>query len=382
MVLTVDIGECGYDGACVLALVRYVTGMPEERNGRRLIDSEMWWQASYDEIGEALGGMSRHSVGRTVRRLESEKILLSKSIDTHNGDQTKAYRVADQQRAESHTGVDQQCAESHEPLTSNVRNRKGPVRNRTTPRAISHDPPCEIAHSIPSMEELKEEQEIERGERAQTREVALSGDTPTPTAHLPAIVDEEPTVVDAELVDDDQWWQRWTEPPPLWCKKHPGGGVVCSACINAEKVSKLWMNTPNGLAWQRQAEANNHRARVKGRDDAKSVDGDSDVTLQRILQTTRRLDATKAAEAERVRAKRERIAHEKAEVQARESEALKAGRPARHNPLRSHGHLTACVTPSRNGVVQELAPTGRTRAQQTAGLEALMKSDPARWGAL
>ena len=134
---TVDIAQYGYDGALVRGLIRYMTRLEGERNGRRLVGREMWWVASYDEIARALGGVSRYSVGRTVRRLEADKGLLSKQLDDVDGDQTKAYRVPDDdlQCADSHDGSDQQCADSHGPP---VRNRKGPVRNRTTPRAKSH----------------------------------------------------------------------------------------------------------------------------------------------------------------------------------------------------------------------------------------------------
>lgn len=76
LVRPADIERVGCDGACVLALMRYVTA------------EQMWWQASNVELGEALG-LSRYSVGRTVRKLESAGLLLSRYQDGY----AKAFRV-------------------------------------------------------------------------------------------------------------------------------------------------------------------------------------------------------------------------------------------------------------------------------------------------
>jgi hypothetical protein len=108
-----DSERVGFIEAGLLALVRYVTGLPGEHNGRVEIDGEMWWQASYTEIGDALGGLSRKTVGRIVRKLEADGELSSCSPDSFNGDQTKAYRVRSDQQCPNRVPASVQKPRSH-----------------------------------------------------------------------------------------------------------------------------------------------------------------------------------------------------------------------------------------------------------------------------
>jgi DNA-binding Lrp family transcriptional regulator len=136
----------GYDGACVLALVRYVTGLSGERNGRRLIGGEMWWHTSQPDIAASLGGdVSHDSIRRTVKKLEAAGVLLSRGVNA--ADRAKAYRVADQPGREN-------------ALTVTSHDAKSP-----DPEAKSPDPRREIASGSSITEEL-EEQEIEGRGRA------------------------------------------------------------------------------------------------------------------------------------------------------------------------------------------------------------------------
>ena len=87
-----DIRQHGADAAGVLALIQYMTALDGEHNGRRLIDGEMWWVATYAEIAEVIG-VSSKTVGRLVCLVELKGALLSERPDAFKGDQTKAFRV-------------------------------------------------------------------------------------------------------------------------------------------------------------------------------------------------------------------------------------------------------------------------------------------------
>src|ERR1700758_2480145 len=91
-VLPDDVERVGANAATVLALVRYVTALDGEHNGRILIDRKMWWHASHAEIGAAVG-MSHDKVRRAVLKLESAEALRSRYV--YDDDRTKAYHVPD-----------------------------------------------------------------------------------------------------------------------------------------------------------------------------------------------------------------------------------------------------------------------------------------------
>lgn len=115
MTLTADVGRVGYDGAAILALVRYMTGLPGDHNGRKTVDGDKWWCATHDEIGQGAGGVHRKSIARTLLKLERAGELLTIPADRFYGDRARAYRVSDQPLAESGPCADQPLAETGPP---------------------------------------------------------------------------------------------------------------------------------------------------------------------------------------------------------------------------------------------------------------------------
>ncbi|MEZ0357344.1 hypothetical protein [Mycobacterium sp. SA01] len=215
-----DVGEHGPAGALVLALVRYVLDLPGERSGRILIDGEMWWQATYTEIGAAaLGGMGKYSVGRIMVALVESGALLACQPRSAAGVQTRAYRPA-------------KC-DSAPPLTSRVRNRISPDlqsaksqrggANSQHPGANSQQGCCDSALSSSSVEELREELD-EQGEGARA-----------PAGHVLA----------APLGD--------ITPPDLFCPKHmPEGpkGESCPGCGDQRRINDRWNYSAIGAEYR------------------------------------------------------------------------------------------------------------------------------------
>ena|GEM_PF-3675842 len=147
-VLPVEIGRHGADAACVLALIRYMTALPGERNGRRLIDGHIWWTATYADIGQAIG-LDRQKVGRAVRKLEDDQALLGSFTDAFKGNQTKAYRLP----------ADQQNSNLNEPDQQNSNLNHG--RSNMNHGEFKYEPPkFKYELSIPSIEELEEKREV------------------------------------------------------------------------------------------------------------------------------------------------------------------------------------------------------------------------------
>lgn len=190
-VLRDDVQRVGVESAYVLALVRYVTALDGERNGRVVLEGTRWWQASYADIAESLGGaMSRYSVRRIMTRLEETEELMSRQPRICDGDQTKAYRIpSDQPMCENATAVTSQSAESQQDSPGGVaesaggvaESQQGVLRNRT--------------FFLP-MEELKNK---ELGERER---------------------------VPAPATD-----------PPLVCSRHPNGNDK-DACVGCARIER------------------------------------------------------------------------------------------------------------------------------------------------
>jgi hypothetical protein len=178
-VLRDDVQRVGLEAAYLLALVRYVTALPGEHNGRIEIDGQMCWQASHSDIADALGtGMSRQKVGRIVRQLEADGELWGESPDAFYGDQTKAYRIAS----------DQQCSPVNiDGLASSPMNRTGSPMNRTC-SPVNRDL-FTSEHSSSLTEELNEETEETdyRASQAIARRDAF---------------------IDAEIVEPETPWER------------------------------------------------------------------------------------------------------------------------------------------------------------------------------
>jgi hypothetical protein len=130
-----------------------VTDLDGEHNGRMCIDGDVWWQVSYADIGESLGGIGRYSVRRIMLRLEEEGLLEQRTPSSPDGDQTKAYRIpSDLPMCDSATAVTSQSAESQRGV------------------ADSQQGGCEIALSSSSVGELQKFEE--EGERPPARETS------------------------------------------------------------------------------------------------------------------------------------------------------------------------------------------------------------------
>lgn len=152
-VLPADIGRVDALGACILALVRYVTGLPGETNGRRMVDGEMFWRASHDDIGQALGGaVSRRTVSAAVRKLRDNGDLLAIPTQDFYGDRAQAYRVSDLPLARSDQGSDVPLADIAHRL-ADIAQHVGKIRPSTS---------ADIAN-LPSVVELEE---LEKNARA------------------------------------------------------------------------------------------------------------------------------------------------------------------------------------------------------------------------
>lgn len=162
-VLPADIGRVGFDGAAVLALVRYVTGLPGETNGRKIADGEIWWRASHDDIGEALGGVKRDSARRTVIKLENAGELLARPAAAFYGDRAQAYRVSDVPFRESAQCSDVPLRESAECI----------VQIRTSSSRGSAQAADANVRNLPTTGELEEHSV---GKKARTRGARLDPD--------------------------------------------------------------------------------------------------------------------------------------------------------------------------------------------------------------
>ncbi|QQW36880.1 hypothetical protein [Mycobacterium marinum] len=212
-VLPADIGRVGDRGANILALVRYVNGLPGETNGRkRLDDGEMWWRATREDIGAALGGVSEKSVGGALRKLQDAGELLAIPAKSFHGDRANMYRVPDHPSDESGTGFDLPSDENVPPIG----------RNRPTPWDEIVRPPGTKSSDLPSVGELEE-----GGENARAAE--------------PEPLDVE-TVPDPDNAHPSQTVNgNATSPPSPYCARHPNGTPAnCAACGAAREKREAW----------------------------------------------------------------------------------------------------------------------------------------------
>lgn len=155
-VLPADVGRVGALGACVLALVRYITALPGETNDRKMVDGEIWWRASHDDIGQGLGGVQRKPVGRALIKLKHTGKLLTKPAEKFYGDRAQMYRAADQPMDETGHDTDQPLDRAGQSI-----GRNRPVSSDTTGQAAG----TEVAN-IPIPQELEEHSV---GKKAATR---------------------------------------------------------------------------------------------------------------------------------------------------------------------------------------------------------------------
>jgi hypothetical protein len=179
----------GYDGACILALVRFVTDRDDVHNGRVRVDGETWWHTSQRDIAQSLDGhVSHDSVRRTLNNLEAVGALRSRYVSAD--DRAKAYRVSDLSVRENASTVTSDDAKSPDPdansrqvngaahdfqtssdlsvrenastVTSDDAKSPDPDANSPDPDAISPHPRREFASCSSSVEELKKN--LEKGE--------------------------------------------------------------------------------------------------------------------------------------------------------------------------------------------------------------------------
>lgn len=146
-VVPADVGRVGATGACVLALVRYVTAIDDGRQGREVIDGLVWWRVSHAGIAAALGGMSHDAIRRAVSKLEncSELVVFDPK---DSADRSRYYRLPDESLRET----------ASPPASHYAKSRRH--------NAESRQPLREIASCTIPIEELKEEEEVEKGARA------------------------------------------------------------------------------------------------------------------------------------------------------------------------------------------------------------------------
>jgi hypothetical protein len=201
---TADSDRYGFLGAHLLALIHYANQLPDERNGRLLIDGAMWWQVSYADLAASVGGgVKRDSVWRKVAELESAGRLMSCMPGCEPGsskaDTTKAYRVPDTTSEPS----DQSFRTGETPLPADetaLASRFAPARqtHRTSATTPSHqrDDPIAPARNLLPIEELEEEEEGGRNARASgqaNRQTCDPSPTPATPPHPQKIQEEKPT---------------------------------------------------------------------------------------------------------------------------------------------------------------------------------------------
>jgi hypothetical protein len=242
-VLPDDIARVGALGACILALVRYVTSLTSETNGRKMSDGSMWWRASHTDIGQSLGGVSRYTIRREIEKLQTAGDLLAVPAEKFYGDKALAYQVSDQPLCDSALGPDQPLCDSVLPI----------VRNRTSTKCDSAPPRSAESHFVPIREELEEE-ERERARRdgcepldvdtvPDPRNGSLPEDLLQDKSCLPeAFIGDE---IVGELVDEKRPESGLVDPGPApskYCTDHPNGTPrKCGGCkFQREDVFEPW----------------------------------------------------------------------------------------------------------------------------------------------
>lgn len=244
MVSPADIGRVGALGACILALVRYVTALPGESDRRRLVDGETWWRGSQDDIGQLLGDLHRKSVGRALLKLEVTGELLSTPSKDY-GDRAKLYRAPDQPLDGSGQSSDQPLDDSGQSI-----GRKCPF-----PSAGSGQSDWPKVANLPISEELEEEEREKAGaaepaEALDVETVPGNGNAPPPPDSSedqsePLDGVDDVTVLDGQIVEPV------SDPrPEPKCRRHPDGdvGEPCRACKRDNDAIEAWQQRQKEVA--------------------------------------------------------------------------------------------------------------------------------------
>jgi hypothetical protein len=222
-VLPADIGRVGVLGAAILALVRYVTGLPGETNGRKTVDCEMWWRASHDDIGQLLGGIHRDSVRRALVRLQGTGELLARTpVDTFYGDRAQAYRVPDLPLRGMQQGPDLPLRETAESITRNATSGCGETQQACAAKSLN----------LPLSEELEEEGEKARAAEPEPLDVETVPDPDN--AHPP----EESSRNSETASNETAAWVRGPYGPR--CRKHVNDPdpPKCPGCRDAREAEE------------------------------------------------------------------------------------------------------------------------------------------------
>jgi hypothetical protein len=307
LLLRDDVERVGIEGAYVLALIRYITALSGEYNGRFESGGHLWWQASYVDIAESLGGMTARKAGNLVRELESKDALLSYRVNAFQGDQTKAYRVPLTSNIPNLDGADQQNPNSVVP----------PSKIGMTPIQNRYDPHPKSVRSIPSTEELEEVKEELKEEGSFSSSAIAAPNAPPPpnsngevvfidkisrnggcggngrlsgicattsngtNSQVPARVVPGTDLVVADMDDPDAPYLRLgfvpsvseptlygVAPPSRYCAKHQPSGTEgnCWGCGSARIYrDKTWPSTPGGFEYGTYQAAAVELAKQQGR---------------------------------------------------------------------------------------------------------------------
>jgi hypothetical protein len=249
MVSPAAYGRLGGD-AVALALIRYATSPRGSGHGRVVIDGETWWRASYTEIGDALGGVSRYTVRKIILRLVKNGELESLLEVRKDGDQTRAYRLAsDQPSCGSDTASTSQVADRTQQPDGGVSDQQqGYVQADTAcvPADTAPGPNGHRHYVVRKTEELPE-RTTEGGTReratpapttSQALAVAVSQDKPAYN-RLGFLATADDPYAEASFIHPvtNLRYDRQS-PPPLGCERHPDNdyGGACARCAACRRV--------------------------------------------------------------------------------------------------------------------------------------------------
>jgi hypothetical protein len=257
-VLTDDIARVGESAACVLALVRYVTALDDEHNGRVLIDGEVWWRASHTDIGDALGGVGHDRVRGVLRRLSAGGALEVRPAADGQSVRMMAYRLPTSKRETAFTSSPEVNAETDRSKRETRRSK------RETTSEVNAKP------RFPLLTKELSKEGKEGGERAREAPAPLTAPAPTadtlPANHSngPPPLPYVPSAEEPEL--------GGITPPSRYCDQHQPSGTDgnCRRCGDARTYrTEIWPTTPQGRAYIQFQSTVTTMAQRQGRHDAR-----------------------------------------------------------------------------------------------------------------
>lgn len=208
-VVPAEVLRLGVDGAYLLAAVRWVTDIDDEKHGRVRIGDTIWWQASHAGIGAFVGIESHDKVRRIIDRLTAAGELEGLLASTYGRARVYAYRLPpEQQLRESASAATSDYADSRNGATPAASNYADP-RNRERESAFAANANPRNPPLYTDLTDL-----TEGGARAQAQEVALAAQAP-------------PDVAISYLDNIDE--------PSRYCSRHQPSGTdkKCGRCADA-----------------------------------------------------------------------------------------------------------------------------------------------------